>query len=130
MLLKSREKPIIFSQILLHLDYIRDKRQEHYVVLTHDSAMNVINKHLVFLGTVSSTISHPREIFAVAIADSASYIIISHNHPSGDVTPSDDDIKATQQFVAAGIIIGIPLKDHVIMAKEEHFSFASNGMLH
>ncbi|HSX28478.1 MAG TPA: JAB domain-containing protein [Candidatus Saccharimonadales bacterium] len=130
MLLKSRQRRLDTASMLLLLDDIADKRQEHFIVLTYNASMHLINKHLVFLGTVSALICHPREIFAVAIADAASGIVVCHNHPSGDPNPSSEDIKTTQQLVAAGIIIGIPLKDHVIVTKSGgHFSFAENCML-
>lgn len=129
MLLKSRQHQLSIEDILPLLDDITDKRQEHFVVLTYTASMHFINKHLVFLGTVSSSICHPREVFAVAIADAASGIVVSHNHPSGDPHPSNADIKMTQQLIAAGIIIGIPVLDHVIVAKSGHFSFAENHML-
>lgn len=112
MLVKSRKNSFILKDVLTLLDDIADKRQEH----------------LVFLGTVNASICHPREIFAVAIADAASSIIVSHNHPSGNATPSGEDIKTTQQLVAAGIIIGIPLTDHLIMTQSDHFSFLQNGL--
>lgn len=129
MLVKARQDLYIVDDMLLILDDISDKRQEHFIVLTFNTSMQLINKHLVFLGTVNTSICHPREIFAVAIADAASSIVISHNHPSGNPEPSGADIKTTQQLVAAGIIIGIPIKDHVIVARSDHFSFLQNGLL-
>lgn len=127
--LNPRQHQPSTKDILPLLDDIVDKRQEHFMVLTYDVSMHLIGKHLVFLGTVSSLICHPREIFAVAIADAASSIVVSHNHPSGDPIPSREDKTTTQQLVAAGIIIGIPLRDHVIVAKSGHFSFSEKQML-
>lgn len=129
MLLKSRQHQPTIEEILPLLDDIADKRQEHFIVLTYTASMSLINKHLVFLGTVSASICHPREVFAVAIADAASYIVISHNHPSDDPHPSRDDRRTTQQLIAAGIIIGIPVKDHVIITKSGYFSFSYKGLL-
>jgi DNA repair protein RadC len=129
MLLESRRHQFDIENILPLLNDIVEKRQEHFVVLTYTASMQLIKKQLVFLGTVSSSICHPREVFAVAIADAASGIVVSHNHPSGDPHPSSADIKTTQQLIAAGIIIGIPVLDHVIVAKSGHFSFAENHML-
>ena len=96
MLLKSRNRQLGIESMLPLLDDIADKRQEHFVVLTYNSSMHPIGKHLVFLGTVSALVCHPREIFAVAIADAASGIVVCHNHPSGDPNPSSEDIKTTQ----------------------------------
>ena len=129
MLVKTRINTFKLRYILPLLDDIADKRQEHFVVITLDSSMQVINKHLVFLGTVSSSICHPREVYAVAIADAASGIVLCHNHPSGDVYPSKDDKSTTVQLIAAGQVIGIPTIDHIIVARSGYFSFAQNGLL-
>ncbi len=129
MLLKSRHHRIDIENVLSSLEDIADKRQEHFVVLTYDASMRLIDKHLVFLGTVNSVACHPREIFAAAIADAASSIIVSHNHPSGDSEPSHEDIETTQQLIAAGIIIGIPLIDHVIVTRSDYCSFYDRGLL-
>lgn len=129
MLLRNRKRQLALKDVIHLLDDIADKRQEHFVVLTFDSSMHLIGKHLVFLGTVNVSICHPREVFAAAIADTASSIVISHNHPSGDPSPSGNDIETTQQLVAAGIIIGIPVEEHIIVAKKTYFSFVESGLL-
>jgi len=72
---------------------------------------------------------HPRDVFAGAIKDRAASVIIAHNHPSGYAKPSEADISTTQQLVAAGLILGIDLKDHVIVAKDEVFSFRAHMLL-
>lgn len=129
MLLKSGEKQLALRDIVSILDEITDKRQEHFIVLTLDTSMRLIGKHLVFLGTVNASLCHPREVFAVAIKDAASSIVVSHNHPSGDLEPSTEDINTTQQLIAAGTIVGIPVQDHIIVTKQGYFSFLENGFL-
>lgn len=129
MLLKSPEKSLTTAEILKLLKDIANHRQEHFVVLSMDSGNRLITKRIVFIGTVNSVQAHPREIYAGAIADNATGIIIAHNHPSGNVTPSRDDISTTQQLVAAGLMLCIKLHDHIIIAGDEHFSFQANGML-
>lgn len=129
MLLKSRETQLEIGDVVPLFDDIADKRQEHFVVLTFNSSKKLISKHLVFLGTVNSAICHPREIFAVAIADAASSIVIGHNHPSGESEPSTEDIEVTKQFVAAGVIMGIPILDHIVVVSDDYFSFFENGLL-
>jgi DNA repair protein RadC len=129
MLLKSKSTPLAISDTLLILEDIANQKQEHFVVLTLDSGGRLINKRLVFLGTVSKTMCHPREIFAGAIVDFASTIIVSHNHPSGDSRPSTQDIATTEQLAAAGQLLGIRLQNHVIVAGKEHFSFRANGLI-
>lgn len=129
MLLKSRQKQFAVEEVAVLLNDIADKRQEHFIVLTYDASMRLIDKHLVFLGTVNTSICHPREVFAVAITDAASSIVIGHNHPSGDPYPSADDRKTTQQLVAASLIIGIPIMDHIIVSISEYFSFSHHDLL-
>ncbi len=111
------------ADILPLLKSISTERQEHFIVLSVDSGKRLINKRVVFIGTVDAVIAHPREIYAGAIADFATGIIVAHNHPSGDATPSKQDITTTQQLVAAGQILGVELIDHIIVAGRKHYSF-------
>lgn len=98
------------------------KRQEHFICLSLNNKNVVLSTTLVSVGTVSETIVHPREIFRKAIEDGASSIIISHNHPSGVLTPSREDIEVTKRLVECGKILGIRLVDHVIISKQSFFS--------
>jgi DNA repair protein RadC len=129
MLCRSPEKALNTADILKLLEGIASHRQEHFVVLSLDSGQRLIVQRVVFIGTVNSVLAHPREIFAGAIADLAATIIVAHNHPSGDPTPSKQDISMTQQLVAAGQILGVKLHDHIIVAGEEYFSFRMEGLL-
>ena len=104
-------------------------KQEHMLCFTLDSASRIINKHRVFKGTHSSCPANPLEIFRAAIEDSASHIIIAHNHPYGEPTPSPNDIEVTQRLITCGRILGIPLIDHIVVAGGQHFSFASKGLM-
>ncbi|HEX8762865.1 MAG TPA: JAB domain-containing protein [Candidatus Saccharimonadales bacterium] len=117
------------KNILACLDHFRDKRQEFLVCLSIDSGQRLIARRVVTIGTQDSALAHPREIFAAPLADRAASVIIAHNHPSGDATPSKKDIELTQQLVAAGIILGIPLRDHYIVAASRHFSFRSHHLI-
>ena len=102
-------------------------QQERIDVLLLDTKNNVMKRQMVFLGSLNSSIIHPREIFALAIQHRAASIIIVHNHPSGAPEPSREDIAATKQLKQAGDIIQVPLLDHVIIGddftslKEEGF---------
>jgi DNA repair protein RadC len=129
MLCKSPEKTLTTTAALSLLEDIASHKQEHFIVLTLDSGHRLISKRVVFIGTVNSIQAHPREIYAPAIDDRASGIIVAHNHPSGDPTPSRDDISTTQQLVAAGMMLCIKLHDHIIIAGEKYFSFQAEGML-
>ena len=107
--------------------------QESFQVLTLDIKSKLINRHLVALGTVESTPVRARETFRPAITDGASAVVIVHNHPSGDTTPSREDIAATKSLVDAGRIIGIPVFDHVIMGRDgsgnpEHLSLRERNL--
>ena len=117
------------ADVLLLLTDIANHRQEHFVVLSLDSGRRLIAKRIVFIGTVNTVIAHPREVYAGAISDLATGIIVAHNHPSGDPNPSEQDIAATQQLIAAGQILGVTLFDHVIVAGKRHYSFRAKGMM-
>jgi len=97
--------------------------------LSLDCSGRLIARRTVFIGTLTSSLVHPREIFADPLADHAAEVIIAHNHPSGDEDPSEDDYTTTQQLVAAGKILGIPVRDHVIVAEAKHYSFKKNGLV-
>jgi DNA repair protein RadC len=129
MLCKSPKKALTTADILKLLEDIANHRQEHFVVLSLDTGQRLISKRIVFIGTVNSVLAHPREVFAGAIADLAGGIVVAHNHPSGDPTPSRQDITMTQQLVAASQILGVRLHDHIIVAGEDYFSFRAEGML-
>ena len=123
------KKPLAMADLLELLAKIANERQEHFVVITMDAAGRLINSKIVFVGTVTATLVHPREIFAQAVADMAVSIVVAHNHPSGNPEPSGQDITTTQQLVAAGLIMGITVEDHIVVAGGGHFSFAANGLI-
>jgi DNA repair protein RadC len=89
--------------------------QEAFVVISLNTKNHIIKRHLISLGTVNSSLVHPRECFRPLIMDGASATILAHNHPSGDPTPSAEDIKVTRQLISAGEIVGIKVLDHVVI---------------
>ena len=97
------------------LDNIRGKKQEYFVVLTLDGARRLINNHIVTIGTLMSSLVHPREVFALAIEDRAASIIIAHNHPGGTLDISAKDKDVTHKIRQAGELLGIRLDDHIIV---------------
>jgi len=107
---------------------LKDKKQEYFLSFTLDGASNLIQKRTVFIGTLNQSIVHPREVFADAISDRAAGIIFVHNHPSGDPTPSKQDIEITKRLVEVGKIVGIEVIDHVIISKNGYFSFQAEGI--
>ena len=100
------------------MEYISNKKQEHFVVMTLDGARRLIKTRTVFIGTLMSSLVHPREIFAPAIEDRAASIIIGHNHPSGSLEKSTADIEATRVIRQAGDLLGIHLDDHIIVTSD------------
>ncbi|MGH7157457.1 MAG: JAB domain-containing protein [Candidatus Saccharimonadales bacterium] len=126
---KPSKKLLVAADCLLLLQDIANNRQEHFICLSINSGRQLITKRLVFIGTIDAVMVHPREVFSGAVADLAAGIVVAHNHPSGDPSPSKQDIAATQQLVAAGQILGIRVYDHIIVAGSEHYSFSANGMI-
>jgi len=107
----------------------RDLQVEEFHLLALDSQSQVLREVLVTRGLLNSSLVHPREVFRAAIAEAAAGIIVVHNHPSGDPTPSAEDRAVTQQLSAAGRLLDLPLYDHVIIAGDRFVSFACAGLL-
>lgn len=123
-------KPLHTTQdVLACLEFFRDKKQEYFVTLSLDGAGNLILRRIVTIGLLDMSLAHPREVFAGVITDRAAGVIIGHNHPSGIAEPSGEDIKTTQQLIAAGILLGIPLRDHIIVTTTGYFSFRERGLI-
>lgn len=101
---------------------LRDKKQEYFVCLTLDGANRLIAKRVISIGTLTSSLVHPREVFAEAITDRAAGIIVAHNHPSGNLQASDADRAVTERLRDAGELMGIKLIDHVIITAKTHAS--------
>ena len=108
---------------------LRDLPVEEFHLLALDSQSRVLREVLVTRGILDSSLVHPREVFRAAIAEAAAGIIVIHNHPSGDPTPSAEDRTVTRQLVAAGQLLDVPLHDHVIIAGDRFTSFAAQGLL-
>lgn len=117
------------EDVLKITEELRDKRQEYFITLTLDGASNLIQKRTVFIGTLNFSIVHPREIFADAITDRAAGIIFVHNHPSGELKPSAQDIDITKRLVEVGKIVGIEVIDHVVISKNGYYSLQAAGMI-
>jgi DNA repair protein RadC len=96
-------------------NFIRDKKQEHFAVLTLDGARRLITARVITVGTLTSSLVHPREVFAPAIEDRAASIIIAHNHPSGSLDISASDREVTGRIRESGELLGIRLDDHIIV---------------
>lgn len=129
--LKSKKAVILMSpkDVFENCKDIRDSKKEHLVVFYLDTRNQEIRREIVSMGTLNSNLVHPREVFEPAVRCNAAGIIIAHNHPSGIPEPSDDDIQVTKRIKEAGKIMGIELIDHVIVAKNKHFSLKDERMM-
>jgi DNA repair protein RadC len=117
------------EDILPHIAYLKDKRQEHFICITLNGAGEILGTRTITLGLLNHSLVHPREVFADAITDRAASIICVHNHPSGSLEPSSQDIAITNQLRDAGALIGIQLIDHIIISKKGHLSLRERGLL-
>lgn len=114
-------------------DEVRKKiinfHKEHFLVVCLDNRANVISVEIVSIGTLNHSLIHPRETFEVAIKNHSAQIIICHNHPSGELIPSEDDLIITKKLVEAGKLLGIEVIDHLIISKTDFFSFAKEKLI-
>lgn len=104
-------------------DLLKGKKQEYFYVLYLDNKKKIISNKLLYIGTINGSVTHPREIFKLAYLTSASFLICVHNHPSGDPTPSNEDINFTNKLIEIGNLNNIPLLDHIIIGNNKYYSF-------
>ena len=102
--------------------------REQFMILHLDIKNRVLKDEIVSIGALTGTIAHPREMFKSAVKESAYSVILVHNHPSGDPTPSDEDLRMTKRLLEAGEILGIKVLDHVIVGKEEWWSYTDHNL--
>ena len=125
--LKKENKKINYNNpedIYIENKYLfSGKKQEYFYCLYLDSKNNLIERKLLFMGTINRSIVHPREIFKEAYLTSSSSIICLHNHPSGDIKPSVEDIRLTKSLIEIGKLQGITLADHIIVSDNNYYSF-------
>jgi DNA repair protein RadC len=106
-----------------------DRKQEHFLCVSINGANEVIATRVISVGLANKSQVHPREVFADAISDRASAIIVAHNHPSGPLVPSKEDIDVTSRLKSAGDLLGIKLLDHIIFNAKGHYSFLEHHEL-
>jgi len=112
---------------LLH-EY-KNKQQEYFITITLDGANHIIEKRVISIGTINQSLVHPREVFSPALVSNATSIILAHNHPSGVLTPSYEDVSVTKRLGESAKLLGIELLDHVIISKNGYLSFKDEGLL-
>lgn len=117
---EHQPRPVIDSpeKAAEQLAFIKHKKQEYFVMLTLDGARRLINTHTVTVGTLTASLVHPREVFALAIEDRAASIIIAHNHPSGSLMVGQKDKGVSQRIREAGELLGIHVDDHLVISTE------------
>lgn len=128
-LLKDTVKITGPKDVLIQMADIVGKQQEHFVCLSLNGANELIARRIVTIGLLDQSQVHPREVFADVIADRAAAVIFAHNHPSGNLQPSESDRHTHEQLTEAAKILGIRVLDHVIVAKKGHFSFQEAGLI-
>lgn len=129
---KSEDKIKLNNAISIYdyfKDVLGDKKQEYFYCVYLDTKGNYLGKKCLFIGTINNSLVHPREIFKEAYLLSANGIICVHNHPSGDASPSKEDMLITMKIKEIGIIHGINLIDHVIISNNSYYSFFDNGKI-
>lgn len=105
---------------------LSDKTQEYFYAVYLDTNKNIISDKLLFIGTINYSLVHPRDIFKEAYILNASSIILIHNHPTGNVLPSSNDIETTHNLIEVGKLLGIQIVDHIIIGKHKYYSFFEN----
>ena len=128
-LLKESVKIDCARDILPLLADIAAKHQEHFICISLNGANEVIEKRIVTIGLLDKSPIHPREVFADVITDRAASVIFAHNHPSGELKPSDSDLKIHEQLTGAAKILGIRVLDHIIVSKKGYCSFQESGII-
>ncbi|PKG31331.1 DNA repair protein RadC [Methanoregula sp.] len=117
------------DDVLPLVAHLRGKRQEHFCCITLNGAGEVLGNRIITIGLLNHSLVHPREVFADAILDRAASIICVHNHPSGSLEPSSQDIAITAQLKEAGALVGIQLIDHLIVTRSGHLSMRERGLV-
>lgn len=117
------------ADLLPHVRHYADRKQEHFLCASINGANEILNIRVVSIGLIDRAPVHPREVFADALADRASAVVVAHNHPVGSLEPSPADVEATKQLKSAGVVIGIALLDHVIFNRTGYYSFLEAGRL-
>jgi DNA repair protein RadC len=129
---EDEQLPIVRSPQDIAARYIpklRDLKKEIFLVLLLNSANGIIKEVKISEGSLNASVVHPREVFKAAIDELAAGVILVHNHPSGNRTPSNEDIALTKQILQAGKVVGIPVHDHIVIAGGSYTSFAEENLL-
>lgn len=119
------ENPLLLFNYYKEL--LINKKQEHFYVVYLDIRNRIIKDKLLFVGTINYSMVHPREVFKEAYLNGATSVILIHNHPSGDIFPSQNDIDITKQLMSVGMLLGVKVADHIIIGHDEYYSLYEKG---
>jgi len=128
----EKQKPVVKSLedvVNIVRSQLKGKKKEHFLVLCLDIRNRVINCRPVSIGSLDTSIVHPREVFKEAVSSSAASVIFVHNHPSGDPEPSKEDVELTKRLVKAGEIIGVDVLDHIVVCDRSYLSLKARNLL-
>lgn len=130
-LLKDKKATLILSprQVWEDLKDIRESKKEHFVVFFLDTQNQVVKREVVSVGTLNASLIHPREVFEPAVKHLASHVVVAHNHPSGSLEPSEEDLQVTRRLTEAGFLLGIEVLDHVIVTAKSYSSLKQQNLL-
>lgn len=130
-LLKDKKAQIFLTpkEIWEELKDLKNHKKEHFVIFYLDSRNQEIKRETISIGSLNANLVHPREVFEPAVRNLTAQIILAHNHPSGDPEPSEDDLEITKRLVESGKILGIEVIDHIIVAKNDFFSFKERKLI-
>lgn len=130
-----QNKKVAISQLLNPKDVfdnlkdISQSKKEHFIVFFLDSRNQQIHREIISIGTINASLVHPREVFEPAIRHLSVQIILAHNHPSGDLEPSEEDLTVNKRLTEAGKLLGIEVLDHIIVTKDSFISFKEKGLM-
>ncbi len=117
------------GDVFREIQHYSSREQEHLIVVLLNGAHEVISTIVATIGLLNRTIVHPREVFADAIRSRAAAVVIAHNHPSGNVEPSEDDKQVTVRLQKAGEILGIKVLDNIVFSEDRYYSFLEHGLM-
>jgi len=129
--LQNKKSELILSpqDVWTEMKDLRDGKKEHFVVFYLDTQNQIIKREIISIGTLNESLIHPREVFEPAIKNLTAQIIIAHNHPSGNLEPSPEDIVVSKRLIDAGNLLGIEVLDHIIVTKDRFKSMKELKML-
>ena len=130
-LLKDKQVALILSprSVWEKMEDVRSSKKEHFAVFFLDTQNQIIKREIISVGTLNASLIHPREVFEPAVKHVCAHVLLAHNHPSGSLEPSDQDLAVTRRLIDAGRIMGIEIIDHVIVTSTGYSSFKEKNLL-